>query len=252
VKVVVVSDAHHDWVTSGVARAEEVERALWQSVEVAREQRAAAWVFAGDLCDPDDVSSVLRAGELAVALATELSRFTRSVWLTGNHDVLEDGRGTSTLQPLRGMRDGREHPVNLCERPCRMTVADGHYVLLVALPYVALASTYDPTSELRRLSVPRNPHVRSGDAPMLVVGHLSVPGVQPGEEVKELARGRDVVLPLAEIARLPGKVTVVNGHYHRAQTFRSPEGVDVHVPGSLVRLTHGEEAHEPSILVLDL
>jgi DNA repair exonuclease SbcCD nuclease subunit len=243
VRVVVVSDAHHDWVTSGVARAEEVERALWQSVEVAREQRAAAWVFAGDMCDPDDVSSVLRAGELAVALATELARFTRSVWLTGNHDVLEDGRETSTLQPLRGMG----HGVNLFVRP-GLFLTDG--LIVVALPYVATAGAYDPIAIVKQAA--QGARLAQPDWPMLVVGHLSVPGVQPGEEVKELARGRDVVLPLAEIAKLPGRVTVVNGHYHRAQVFHSPEGVDVHVPGSLVRLTHGEEAHEPSILVLDL
>lgn len=241
-KVVVVSDAHHDWVTSGVARAGEVERALWQSVDVAREQQASAWVFSGDLCDPDDVSSVLRAAELMVALAAELSRFTKVVALPGNHDVVEDGKGTTTLQSLRGMGAG----VSLCDRPGVVTLAAGLRIL--ALPYVATAGAYDPAEWLGRLA--REDFAK--DWPTLIVGHLSVPGVQPGEEVKELARGRDVVLPLAEIARLGGKVTVVNGHYHRAQVFRSPEGVDVHIPGSLVRLTHGEEGHEPSILVLEV
>ncbi len=40
---------------------------------------------------------------------------------------------------------------------------------------------------------------------------------------------------------------MVHGHYHQQQVFDG-----IHIPGSLARLTAGEEKHRPSFLVLEV
>jgi len=244
VKIVVTSDAHTDWETSGAVRFGDVSDAMFRSVEVVREERADVYAFTGDLCNPDDAGDVLRAAELVLAVDRELAKLgVFRIWMPGNHDVFEDGSGRTTLSWMRSLDD--EDSILVAERPCVHKYLN---VRFACFPFTVTSHPYDPVEHARRVA-----SSTPADARTIVLGHLSIPGIQPGEEVKELARGRDVVLPLEEIAKIPGQVTVVNGHYHRAQTFEDKAtGVLVHVPGSLVRLTHGEEEHKPSILVLEV
>jgi hypothetical protein len=80
----------------------------------------------------------------------------------------------------------------------------------------------------------------------VVAGHMtSVPGVPHGSETSDMPRGADMAFPLAEAQAL-GAVCM-NGHFHR----RCTDG-PVLIPGSLARLTHGEEQNEPSFLVVDV
>lgn len=246
--IVLTSDWHEDWKTSNVPRAEDVCKAALRSVEVARDVGADAYGFCGDLADPDDPLAVLRATRLFVEVLYRVSQLPKKPFvfaIPGNHDVGEDGTGTTTLEPIKGLP---HTTMCLFDQPAYYPCVGDVVVDLIALPFVPTSHDYDPAEFVRtcREKMP-------AQSITLVVGHLSIPGVQPGEEVKDLARGRNVVLPLEEIAKLPGKVVVVNGHYHRAQTYEDKmTGVRVHIPGSLVRLTHGEEEHEPSILVLEV
>lgn len=245
-KLVVCSDAHADWVTAGVRRYEEVRLAMTQAVLAAVAQRADAFFFLGDLCDPDDAPAALRAARLAMEAASELHRHgVPSYWLAGNHDVIEDGSGDTTLSPLHVLGDPErgQMEVYCLDRPVARWEAKFN---LVALPYVATSHAYDTAGFVSKASRFDN------ELPTIVVGHLAIPGVQPGEETTEMPRGREVTLPLDEIKRLPGKVIVMNGHYHRRQDFRAANGVTVHIPGSMARLTHGEEQHQPSFMVVEV
>jgi DNA repair exonuclease SbcCD nuclease subunit len=78
-----------------------------------------------------------------------------------------------------------------------------------------------------------------------VAGHLSVPGVVPGEEVTEMPRGRDIRFPIEACA---GVDLLMNGHIHRRQV--SPDGVVI--PGSLAKLTFSEEENTPGFLIIDV
>lgn len=233
-KMLLTGDWHGDWVTMGVPRYTEVENAAEETVRAAVDQRVDLYVFMGDLTDPDSGPSVFRCVDLALRTANELSRRRiTSFWLAGNHDVSEDGTGTTTLTPLRSGNERSEH--TLFERP--YVVDFGLHFLM--LPFTAASHTYNP-EELAKEFVAKNDRG-------VVLGHLSVPGVIPGEETTEMPRGRDVRFPV-EVFKDKPDFFLANGHYHRRQ--RSPDGV--WMPGSLARLTFGEEDHKPSYLIVEL
>ena len=67
-----------------------------------------------------------------------------------------------------------------------------------------------------------------------------------------MPRGREVVFPIAEVARLRKRAPflAVNGHYHRRQKFVDPKTkLEIQVPGSAARLTFSEEKNEPGFLI---
>jgi DNA repair exonuclease SbcCD nuclease subunit len=232
-KLIVTSDWHLDWTTAGVDRFDELTAAVERIVVEAKEKEVDGFLFLGDLCDPDSPRA-WRAVSFAIRVAHDLdSSGIDALWLVGNHDVVEDGHGTSTLSPLRGAG------VRVVDTPCSTVLAD-HEV--VALPFTPRSHAYDPAEFVLN---GRSEFV--GPSPRLVLGHLCIEGIEPGSETKDMARGREVFLPLEEIQReLPGAL-VFNGHYHRRQTFR-----EVHVPGSLARLTRGERDNSPGYLMVEV
>lgn len=230
--IVVASDAHLDWVTIGVSRFAEVEGALWKSARAAVEMGARAHVFCGDLCDPDSGSVVFRCVRVMVAVVEYLrTAGVASVVVPGNHDVLEDGTGETTLEPLKGIGGPLVHVV---DRPRAVKIAGLPH--LMCLPFTASSHGYDPAAAVRE-------HV-GGQRDCVTFGHLHVPGIVPGEETTEMPRGREVVFPV-EAAREVSQL-MVNGHFHRRQV--SPDGVQI--VGSLARLTFGEELHSPSFMTI--
>jgi DNA repair exonuclease SbcCD nuclease subunit len=254
VRVVVHSDLHADHVTMGVSRRDDAYRAL---VAVRNEAKGAEVVFfLGDLSDPEDGPAALRAASMlaehAVKVADGGAQF---VAIPGNHDVFEDGSGDSTLDVLLSI-DLPE--VHLLFEPVAVTfdrtTKDAFNV--VALPFSATSHAYDPDAFVREVVGHPDRYGLVNTAPTFVIGHLQVPGVQPGEETKELPRGREVLFPFAAVAslidRMKGPVVVMNGHYHRRQDFTAPQGYAIHIPGSTARLTMGEERHEPSYLVIEV
>lgn len=232
-KLLVTSDWHLDWTTHGVDRFEELRAAVRETVDTAIRERVDLYLFLGDLCDPDSGSSVFRCVEVAIEAATRLAgNRIQSVWMAGNHDVIEDGSGRTTLAPLCGIHDTKIH---VSERPAALPF---YGKVLITLPFAPTCRAYDPEKWVTSNIVgdPRD---------KIVIGHLSVPGIIPGEETTEMPRGREVVFP---VAASEGVALRMNGHYHRRQV--TPEGI--HIPGSLARLTFGEEENNPGYLLVEV
>jgi DNA repair exonuclease SbcCD nuclease subunit len=241
-RVVVASDFHGDHVTHGVSRFDDVELAVSASVEAAIAMNADGYFFLGDLCDPDDPGAVIRCSTLAMRVACTLAgEGIPSIWIAGNHDVLEDGSGATTLSPLGALvtlvNAGVWAP--LAENPCLIPFGDYE---VMALPFVPTDRSYDPEKEAARM-------MQAATRPVIVLSHLTVPGVQPGEETADLPRGRDVIYP---VEATKGAVLRLQGHYHRRQTVDLGVGPPMHIPGSLVRLTFNEENNEPGYLIVEL
>ena len=205
-----------------------------RSVQVAIDKRVDAYVFTGDLCDPDNGAGTIRAISLAVSMAMALARMSiPSYWLAGNHDVVEDGSGLTTLAPLRALHSDYVH---VLDKP-GVHYLSSHQCLL-ALPFTASSHGYDVV-EFVLDAMEKHP---AWD--MIILSHLALPGIMPGSETNDMPRGREVRLPLDLAKR--AKLTL-NGHYHRRQVY---EGVQV--VGSLARLSFAEESHEPGFLVVTL
>jgi DNA repair exonuclease SbcCD nuclease subunit len=250
-KILQCSDLHGDAVTSGVYRFEEARSALHQAVGVAIAEKVDLFVFTGDLSDPDDGPRALRALGLAIDAAATLldpvadRRPIPSWWIAGNHDVFEDGSGESVLTPL----DRVDPRVRVFDRParamlpCRPRVSRGAPAHAIVLPYPSHANAYDPgafVADARRALGP--------GSQVVVMTHLQVEGATPGDETTEMARGRDVFFPFEAC---DPEWLLVGGHYHEAQAFERA-GRRLHVPGSMMRLTHGEERNRPRFLVWEV
>lgn len=233
-KLLVFSDLHFDHVTHGVKRHDDVCRSVFEACQVAKAERVGAVLCLGDITDPDSGSPVIAAVETVVRVARSLSLAgIWSLWLAGNHDVVEDGSGTTTLSPLRYLYDPL---VVVAERPGLYCVAG---LEVLAFPFAATSHAYDPLEIVKRAP--------TSLSPWIAAGHLSVPGVIPGEETAEMPRGREVVLPVEALFEA-GASQVFNGHYHRQQRTES----GVWIPGSIARLTFNEEGNRPGFLVAEI
>lgn len=244
-----VSDLHADASTNGLDRFDEIRDAVFVAVDAAIDEskqtdpKNVAFVFAGDLCDPDTTRS-FRAIGMAIEVALTLARFgIRSLWIAGNHDVIENDRGSTVLEPLQQAKYGSERIV-VAEFPTIWRCGNGH---IVALPYVARANAYDPSEFVRESCY--NLSETDGFSIPIVVGHLTVPSAERGSESDDFARGRDMIFPVEACRNRWGdRCILVNGHYHRKQVTRD----GVHIPGSPARLRHDEEQHEPGYLVIEV
>ena len=125
--------------------------------------------------------------------------------------------------------------IRVYDGPC-LEVFGGCDVL--ALPFTSRAHAYDPAEAVRQ---------NGTDAPALVLGHLNIEGIEPGSETADFPRGREVFLPVPLIRERFPNATIACGHYHRRQVFQG-----VHIPGSLARLTFGEEENEPGFLIAEV
>lgn len=244
-KIAVTSDWHLDASTAGFDRFDDIREAIDEIVIRATDERISLFLFLGDLCDPD-ANRAPRCVSIAIDVAQRLrDRTITSRWLVGNHDVIEDGSGTNTLVPLAaaakavgaGSRD--EPPwVAVIDRPMVEIIAG---VAFVWLPYVPRCASYDAGAFVRSAEVP-------DEIPIIVAGHLSISGIDPGSETHDMPRGRDLWLPREAIReRWGSRAFIVNGHYHAARV--EP---DLLIPGSLARLTFGEEANTPGFAIVEV
>jgi DNA repair exonuclease SbcCD nuclease subunit len=249
-RVLHTSDWHLDWVTLGVPRFPELARSASVTVSTAVSREVDLFAFTGDLSDPDSGTGVFRAAGCALACAARLHRAAiPSVWIAGNHDVIEDGSGDTTLTPLAEAHalEGKVDPgaVFVFQHPGHLELHQGVHLLL--LPYTATSHGYDPTAVLREW-------LKQLDGTILILSHLMVPGMAPGEETTEMSRGREVVLPVdllrEESRRRP--VVVLQGHYHRRHVERWDHGGGLYVVGSIGRLTFGEAEHVPGCHVVEV
>ena len=255
-KVVISTDWHGDWVTAGVPRFDEIAKAVDASVRAAVDMKASVYIFAGDLSEVEG-PGMLQTLALAVGVAKDLNRRgIQSVWLTGNHDVIEDGLGTSNLTPMAEV-EGAE----LVDAPRIIPFADVAHHRGAPMPFGSearakyLSQQRLPPGVKRLACLPFTPRTHNYDPrafvrdnvaahPDLVVGHLMLEGIAAGSETTDMARGRDVFWPLAEIKECWPGALLIGGHYHETQVYQG-----VHLVGSLARLTRSELNNAPSYLV---
>lgn len=244
-KIVATSDWHLDAVTNGQRREAEIRTAVDFSVQVAIDERADLYVFGGDLCDPD-AWNLLRSTSFSIEVARRLAAAgIASLWVAGNHDVVEDGAGTTTLSPLAAVArtEGNDSARLVHVVETRPTIVEVGGCELVALPFTPRSHAYEPGAWVTQWARGR----RSKTMPVAVVGHLSLTGAHPGGETTEMPRGREVLWPTAELGKHCHGAVLLGGHYHAGGDVNG-----VQVIGSLARLNHGEEGNAPSVLVLEV
>lgn len=237
-RLVCTSDWHLDAITDGVPRWDEIESAVDYSVDVAIQENADVYIFGGDLCDPDGWNAA-RAMAKIIEVGIKLENANIAlIAVAGNHDVVEDGLGTTVLSPLVSA----DVAYHVFEQPGEIIVTSkGKDLHVVGLPFTPSSHKYDPAIAIRQMGRGRkNEHT-------LVLGHLNLEGISAGSETTEMARGRDVFWPVEALNRKWPDATLVGGHYHHSQDFNG-----VHIIGSLARLRHDEEEHDPALMVLNL
>lgn len=203
----------------------------------------ATFVHGGDLADPWKVGSHA-AVATAVGMGHRLARAgLQSIWMPGNHDVIADGSGDHLFLAMRELEDVG---VSVADRPCTLVLGSSR---LHFLPFPNPAQPYDPRLAVRQLAelIPST----SSQKRDVFMGHLQVPKLIPGSEATEMPRGREVPWPLEEIAELFPNATLIAAHHHHACRLEIM-GLDIHVIGSLGRLTFGETDHEPRYLEMTL
>lgn len=251
-KIVVSSDWHLDWSTAGLERFDDIAEAARAVVNAAIDLEADLFLFLGDLANPDQ-RRAWRASAFSIEADRELTRAkVQTLWIAGNHDVIEDGSGTTTLSPLASAGG------NVANLPRLFDVRDwkhqervDHLASVVALPYTARDQSYDPALVLRQV-LERLDSVRLAK-PIIVAGHLMIDGAELGSESTDMARGRDMTFPSLALRELSFPYTLaMNGHYHRRQVITDAHGVRIYIPGSLARLTRGEAANVPGYLVVEV
>lgn len=224
----------------GVSRFDEVEEAVNHTVDVAIEKDVDVYMFLGDLTDPDSDGLTFRSQKLLMQTALRLQRHgIKFIGIAGNHDVSESGDGATVLTPLTALDDD-DSAIYIAERPRLIHLAADLAVL--CLPFLPTSHGVDQ-DEVTRALWPKKERV-------IVISHLSIPGVMPGEETNEMPRGREITYPFEATKNA---VLRFNGHYHQRQDFDPGDGgPPIIIPGSLARLTFGQQDHTPSYLHVEV
>lgn len=235
------SDWHLDQSTAGVDRFDDVCAAIDVSVEAAIDMQADAYLMCGDLTDPNTVRAHRAVGK-ACEVDQRLSRARiRRLWLPGNHDVVEDGSGMSTMEALKwtGGDDRTNHVMSEPGVFGFQNCKNQHQCNIIHLPFTPSSHPYDPDEFIRSV----------GDCaePVLILGHLNLEGISAGSETLDMPRGRDMFWPLDAIKECFPNAIMVGGHYHTPQDFKG-----VHIIGSMARLRFDERDNTPGYMVLEL
>lgn len=226
---VIVSDLHPDANTAGFPRFHDVEAALFEAVEYANVNNADTFIFAGDLITNDpSIDLVVRCASM-LDRAFGILKTAKAYKIPGNHDVFEDGLGTTVLDATY---EGTYFP-----RPGFCAINGIGF-----LPFTPASHRYDPVEALKEFGERSTIAARRVD---LIVGHLNLEGINVGSEYNDFPRGREVFFPIEEAKEMFPNAVLVNGHIHRRQVHRG-----VHVVGSIVPLTRGEVTNEPGFLAV--
>jgi|SRR5271166_1187750 len=252
-KLLITADWHIDRYTAGLRRLPDLHRAALETVRYAIENEVDNYIHLGDMMNADSGSCVFECLEVWLHLAALLAESgVQSHWLSGNHDVIEDGTGHTTLSPLHAFsRMFKSVHVHTNHGFSDMYLRDGRTpperVMLLTLPFVPSMRAYDPLEVVQRC-------LCKAVAGMTVViaGHMTdIPGILPGSETKDMARGRGIRFPREEAIALAKehniKLLMFNGHFHERQCFKG-----IHIPGSLERLTFGESHHQPGFILAEV
>ncbi len=242
-KILFTSDWHVDAMTAGLPRHVESSAYVDALVEACETESVDVVCFLGDAFDPGSMLEGMWS-KFMIEAHNRLTRAAKmgSVFITGNHDVLDSSIPMSTLSPLvasvavRGMAWGDRLAV-VAEEPQSTLFED---VCILALPYASRPTIRSGRHEQvfdRELGNAMELKRHGDCARVVVIGHYSLPGIVPGSE-EEMPRGREMEFPAAHLRALEPDL-VVNGHYHARQTVRV-DGVTVEVVGAPTRFTFGE------------
>lgn len=245
---VISSDWHPDFYMMGVSRFKEVEKAVNQTVECAIDEKADAYLFLGDLSDPDTGGETFLAVNLMLQTLVRLTEAKiQSILIAGNHDVCTDGTGATTLTPLRAFEAAHPAYVSIVEEPNLITIGNlqSKTQAFMCLPYTAPSHAYNPVEYASTIMQKAKEEYFS----VIVLGHLMIDGIHPGSETKEMPRGREIAFPVQETT---DALMRFNGHIHKRQNFDPGDGgPKIRIPGSLCRLGFTEEENEPSFLLVN-
>ncbi len=234
-KFIAITDLHLDKSTAGADRFADVMTVLDAAVLKAQQERDAghevAFLFLGDLCDPNTVRAHRSVAALIAACAELNESEIDSFAIVGNHDVIEDGSGGHTLRAL----DASQHAL-VFDMP-----RDAYHlgVRIIALPFTASSHNYDPDAFIRSLE--------PDERPTVVIGHLNLEGITAGSETLDMPRGRDVFWPLDALADCFPDAILLGGHYHQRQLFKG-----VNIIGSAVRLAFDERNNQCGYAVIEI
>lgn len=239
-RVLASSDWHIDASTAGLERLGEVRAHADHLEAVVREQRVDLFLHLGDVFDPGHLrESHYHAELLRMAAGLNGAATHGSVWLAGNHDVLDEGSPLTTLSPLAAVsRHWVNHTHNrldVAELPACYTRGP---VAILCMPYVSRAAMGTPAFRRAWADAFEVASAYAGGR-LVVLSHLSLPNMHPGSE-QEMPRGREVDFPVEQVLELKPAV-VLQGHYHARQVVRV-RGLEVQVVGAPVRFTFGERA----------
>jgi DNA repair exonuclease SbcCD nuclease subunit len=241
-RILATSDWHVDAVTAGVERLPEIASHVGALSEHAVRRNADLIVCLGDVHDPGTVHDPRWTSFVYRSLARlGHSAAYGCIAIPGNHDVIDTAEPCSTLSGLAAA----ECPVvSVIEMPHTRLVGHGKACCaLLALPYVSRAversGEYQRALETALVAAGR----LSKDRPLVVITHLAFDGMHPGSESHDMARGREVPFPVADVEALDPAV-VLAGHYHARQTIRRAS-LDIHIVGAPIRFTFGELDEAP-------
>ena len=232
--LIATSDWHLDASTAGVDRFSDTCMAIDASVEAAIQRKSDIYLMCGDLTDPNTARA-----HRAVTKAVEVQKRCHvngiePLFVAGNHDVIEDGTGFTTMSALTRTGFG-----SVFERPGMLQARCG--LTVIALPFTATSEEYDP-AEFIRICAEHAP-----EGPVLIAGHLNLEGISAGSETKDMPRGRDVFWPLDAIAECFPNAMLVGGHYHAPQEYKG-----VHIIGSTARLRFDECDNENGFMEVEV
>ena len=277
-KIAVSSDWHVDTVTAGVEREPELRDHIDALALFGRRHRSqgTGLIVMGDYFDPGTRRDCERAAFLIDAWRMLRDHYDWSVWLAGNHDVVErcsyDAEQnvldfSTVLTPLRACVDsgdewhGRTVVAEQAWAARHMAAGESGWadVAVLALPFVAACVRKEmgkvaPDSDGNAVELARDWLNEHEDRILIIAGHRTIVGIHPGSETTDMPRGGDYPIPPAalELARQnPKRVVVVNGHYHEPQTFVH-EGVPISISGCPFRATFGEvDGPDRGFIVID-
>lgn len=242
-KMVLCGDFHLDVTTCGVARREEIKRAVMDGpVKAAVDGRADLFVFLGDLCDPGSRMAVADVA-FPIDVCNALDDIP-SLWLAGNHDVVMSDDGVTTLDALGSVYPmWPQHAIRT--RFPGVLIHEGVRFLL--LPY-------SHREQDRVITGAALKEVESG-LPLVVFGHCTSIGGARGEgsEEVEFARGRAQPWPVLPPGRIRRDVLfAANGHWHDQGEAVAPDGYKVHLVGSIVRLCFADSERTRGFSIVEL
>lgn len=264
-KMLVTSDWHLDVSTAGVPRFRDIQASIDFMVQYIANNPVDVFAFLGDVCNPDCGTRSWEIGRVLLDVSAFLSKYgVEQIWLAGNHDVIEREGGGSTLDILQSevpsdgihVLDSNEH---FCIRRYEEVRDDEGVGICVSREYHFVCMPFVSSRKSRLAqdtagflddcanALKNDRYSSDWQRVVIAMGHLNIEGATVGSETTDFPRGREVMWQADKVDALNPDLRL-NGHYHARGVY----GGNIHVPGSMERLTFGEEKNDPGFFVVEI